>query len=95
MLLEEYDVQYEHIKGTDNVVAGWVSRHPTEDDESTHLLQFHALAYLKRNESLDINHEPTAFDCTSPYIIDRDIYEEEFPMAPELIGNREGKTQKT
>ena len=69
MLLEEYDAQYEHIKGTDNVVADGISRLAMKiDTDETPLesaqevkAQSYALSRLPRDESLimrsETNHE--------------------------------------
>jgi hypothetical protein len=100
MLLEEYDAQYEHVKGVDNVVADGISRlsinwaeAPLEADPVPHL-QSYALSRITRDESIEINHTPGQTDFAASYVMEKDIEETEFPMAPKLIRYYQEKDKK-
>jgi hypothetical protein len=101
MLIEEYDAQYEHVKGVDNVVADGISRlasidsaeSPLESKPEPHL-QSYALSRITRDETIEINHTPGQEDFADSYVMEKDIEETEFPMASKLIRHFQKKDKK-
>ncbi len=97
MLVEEYDVEFVHIKGVDNVVADGLSRldadYDTEVDtteitqDEQGLFSAYCMARLEGldDEQYSFNNKPDVYDMAEAFILESEETETDFPIHPPLI----------
>jgi hypothetical protein len=95
MLLEEYDITFVHIKGTDNVVADGISCLDADWQNGDDLTQMiHAMSEIQFDESIEINYQVTPYNMAASYMKSKDLSDEDFPMNPSLIAKYQSLDKK-
>jgi hypothetical protein len=97
MLVEEYDVEFIHIKGIDNVVADGLSRldadynsefvPPPITQDKQGLFSAYCMANLEGldDEEYSFNNKPDVYDMAEAFITESEEQETDFPIHPPLI----------
>jgi hypothetical protein len=97
MLVEEYDVEFVHIKGVDNVVADGLSRFDADYNtkvDTTEITQdeqgMFSAYYMANLDGLDdeqysFNNKPDVYDMAAAFILESEETETDFPMHSPLI----------
>ena len=102
MLVEEYDVEFVHIKGVENVVADGLSRLDADYESEVELTEItqneqgmfsaYCMARLEglENEQYSFNNEPDVYDMAEAFITESEEQETDFPIHPPLIKKYQG-----
>jgi hypothetical protein len=97
MLFEEYDVEFVHIKGIDNVVTDGLSHldadydskivHPEITQDQQGMFSAYCMANLEGldEEQHSFNNKPDVYDMAEAFITESEEQETDFPIHPPLI----------